>query len=295
MVSAANDDAVLSGRFAALEDVLLSHTNGRGDLAKLRQTGALLRGCEILASVCCEESVPPNIEKAKKVVILTGFPCCEDSAVKQETDGLAGAVAVARAVGRDRAVLAIESEGIALLAAALRAAEGHHHENIDHWQMLELPSAREDHENLAAFRNRILETTPYVLVAIERAAPSGLTMRGRDVSRFCTPGWALTELWEGAEATVAIGDGGNELGLGGLRDLIADHIPLGEKIACPEEFAARAVVIAGVSNWGGYALAVGMAMLTTFYTSLISCCTACGNAELVGWVVFVSRLRETRR
>jgi hypothetical protein len=55
--------------------------------------------------------------------------------------------------------------------------------------------------------------------------------------------------WE----TIAIGDGGNEIGMGSLpRELIAKHVDHGETIACVTP--ARHLIVAGVSNWGAYGL-----------------------------------------
>ncbi len=49
--------------------------------------------------------------------------------------------------------------------------------------------------------------------------------------------------------TIAVGDGGNEAGMGNVRDLIELYIPLGEKIASVVE--VDHLITAGVSNWGG--------------------------------------------
>jgi hypothetical protein len=62
--------------------------------------------------------------------------------------------------------------------------------------------------------------------------------------------------------TIAIGDGGNELGMGRFlwEDLVAAIAtgPAG-KIAC--RVAADIAILAGTSNWGGYALALAVAYL----------------------------------
>src|SRR5438876_433702 len=60
--------------------------------------------------------------------------------------------------------------------------------------------------------------------------------------------------------TIAIGDGGNEIGMGALsRPLIARHVAHGETIACVTP--ARHLIVAGVSNWGAYALLGALAVL----------------------------------
>src|SRR5262249_33810466 len=60
--------------------------------------------------------------------------------------------------------------------------------------------------------------------------------------------------------TIGVGDGGNEIGMGKLPwPLIADRIPGGATIAC--RVATDHLIVAGVSNWGAYALAAGVALL----------------------------------
>ena len=105
------------------------------------------------------------------------------------------------------------------------------------------------------------------LIAVERAGPSYdgrcRNMRGRDVTDETSP---AHRLFEGSASTskpfvtIGIGDGGNEIGMGKIApSLIARDIAHGEKIACrvPTDY----LIVAGVSNWGAYALAAGVAYL----------------------------------
>ncbi len=99
-------------------------------------------------------------------------------------------------------------------------------------------------------------------VAIERCGRTAggppRNMRGIDISPHTAP---LDELFlAGPWDTVAIGDGGNEMGLGALpRSLVAEHVAFGELIACvtPETH----LVMTGVSHWGCYALLAALAVL----------------------------------
>ena len=52
--------------------------------------------------------------------------------------------------------------------------------------------------------------------------------------------------------TIGIGDGGNEIGMGKIRQLIEKYIPLGEKIATVVE--TDELIVSAVSNWGAYGL-----------------------------------------
>ena len=99
-------------------------------------------------------------------------------------------------------------------------------------------------------------------ISIERCGRSAdgapRNMRGLDISSYTAP---LDELFTaGPWETIAIGDGGNEIGMGSLpRELIAQHVDHGETIACVTP--ARHLIVAGVSNWGAYGLLGALAAL----------------------------------
>jgi hypothetical protein len=96
------------------------------------------------------------------------------------------------------------------------------------------------------------------LVAIERVSPGsdGKPHRehGWDMSRETAPLHLLFD----AKAkvpwyTIGIGDGGNEIGMGSLpKEIIETQIPNGQLIAATT--AVDSLIVAGVSNWGGYGL-----------------------------------------
>ena len=105
------------------------------------------------------------------------------------------------------------------------------------------------------------------VIAIERCGPGAdgrhRNMRGADVSAHAAP---LDLLFKaGPWRTVAIGDGGNEIGMGTVpRRLIAEHVPLGEVIGCV--VPADHLITAGVSHWGAYGLLAALAMLRSDWT-----------------------------
>ena len=60
---------------------------------------------------------------------------------------------------------------------------------------------------------------------------------------------------------MSIGDGGNEVGMGKVYEqLIASDIPNAKEIGCVT--ATDHLITASVSNWGGYALATAIAVLS---------------------------------
>jgi len=99
-------------------------------------------------------------------------------------------------------------------------------------------------------------------VAIERCGRSAdgtaRNMRGVDVSPWTAP---LDDLFlAGPWIRLAVGDGGNEIGMGKLpAGLIARTVPNGETIACVT--SCDHLVVAGVSNWGAYGLMAALAVV----------------------------------
>lgn len=63
----------------------------------------------------------------------------------------------------------------------------------------------------------------------------------------------------GKIVTVAIGDGGNEIGMGNVSAQVRRDVPHGETIA--STVPADHLIVAGVSNFGAYALAGGLSLL----------------------------------
>src|SRR4029077_6335677 len=88
------------------------------------------------------------------------------------------------------------------------------------------------------------------------------TMRAVDITEQMCDAAFLFEHAEEAHrpVTLGIGDGGNEIGMGKVPwDVIRRNIPRGGVIAC--RVATDYLIVAGVSNWGAYALSAGVAVL----------------------------------
>jgi len=72
--------------------------------------------------------------------------------------------------------------------------------------------------------------------------------------------WVFMEAEKLGVPTIGIGDGGNEVGMGNIEDLIVKHIPLGDLIVSTIE--TRELVISAVSNWGAYGLVAQLSIET---------------------------------
>jgi hypothetical protein len=106
------------------------------------------------------------------------------------------------------------------------------------------------------------------LISIECVGPSwkdgrSRSMRALDLTEFVPPSEYLFDDNCGCNRrlpTIGIGDGGNEIGMGRIPwAMIARNIKNGEQIAC--RVPTDHLVVAGVSNWGAYALAAGVFLL----------------------------------
>ena len=76
-------------------------------------------------------------------------------------------------------------------------------------------------------------------------------MHGQDISQYTAK---LDYLFTEDTPSVGIGDGGNEIGMGKL----ADVIPTVPSLAEPCVTATSELVISSVSNWGGYGLVAAL-------------------------------------
>jgi hypothetical protein len=87
------------------------------------------------------------------------------------------------------------------------------------------------------------------------------SMRGLDITEMMSPAHRLFETARQEKiTTIGIGDGGNEIGMGKIPwDVIRRNIPRGGLVACrvPTDY----LIVCGISNWGAYALAAGVAHL----------------------------------
>jgi hypothetical protein len=111
------------------------------------------------------------------------------------------------------------------------------------------------------------------MIAIERCGLSAdgrpRNMRGEEVGAYAAP---LDRVFTaGPWRTIAIGDGGNEVGMGALpAGLIAREVPFGATIACVTP--ADHLITAGVSHWGAYAVIAGLAALNAGWRETLLAC-----------------------
>jgi hypothetical protein len=186
------------------------------------------------------------------VGILTGFFVPHGEIAAAETDGPAGAALLALALSRIGVACRLLTDDAcrSACAAALAGADK---------TSAPIDSVTPDQplQNLiAAWRGHGIDW----MIAIERCGLSAdgrpRNMRGEDIGAHTAP---LDHVFTaGPWRTIAIGDGGNEVGMGALpAGLIAREVAFGASIACVTP--AEHLITAGVSHWGVYGLIAGLA------------------------------------
>lgn len=190
---------------------------------------------------------------AKRILILTGFPI--RGAALGETDGPPGALALGIALERLGIQVAYVTDDFSAPLLALGGPK------LNLCAAIHSFPAEVDEPTL---KRLYTDFDPDLVFAIERPgkAADGLchSMRGEVISDL-TP--SLDLFFELAaldhRPTLAIGDGGNEIGMGRLYDAVVKQVPKGEAIAAVT--AADILMSAAVSNWGAYVLVGALSLL----------------------------------
>lgn len=109
-----------------------------------------------------------------------------------------------------------------------------------------------------ALKKLVLEYAPVGMISVERCGKNirgeYANMRGVSISSYTAPVDRVFDM--GICPTVAIGDGGNEIGMGNLADTIEEKLSLVPCKVCTDH-----LVIATVSNWGALGLSAGLGWL----------------------------------
>ena len=179
------------------------------------------------------------LKTASSAAVVTGFfvPACE----APETDGPGGAVMLGRALERcGRSVmLYTDARCFTVLDACSRIVDG--------------PVVRSIETG-----GEILESSPSLVLFIERLGRAAdgryYNMRAEDISSVTAPlDDAASRALEANIPVLAIGDGGNEAGMGNFRTQLAELLP--GYAGCLSVTEASVMLAVDVSDWGGYALA----------------------------------------
>ena len=188
------------------------------------------------------------LDRPGKVLIATGFYILR--AGEPETDGPPGAVAIGdalKALGSTVAYVTDEKS-----STAMRAIAGDD-------EVVEFPITNHK-ESMEFAHDLLVKHAPSALVSIERAGLVGDgTYRNWKGVDFSEHNAKIDHMFEQHPHSVGIGDGGNEIGMGNMRDVIPDIENLPDD---PCTTTTTELVIASVANWGGYGLVASLSKLS---------------------------------
>ena len=205
------------------------------------------------------ERIAKTCNEGDTVFIITGFPVLPKNV--GETDGPPGAAVLAetlRAVGLEPIMITDD-----ICVDVVKAASS----NVP---VLTVPIDDKQAQHTA--ENLLSKHEPSTLIAIERpgwnARQEYHTMRGLNISSLVGKTDHLFKMGQSRGiATIAVGDGGNELGCGKIIHTVRKHVPYGAKCQCPcgagiaASTSADVLVIGGTSNWAAYGIAACLSLL----------------------------------
>ncbi len=221
----------------SIEDILLKHDT-RG-ISAVR---------EHLPGNYVEEAANQLLERPGKVLIVTGFYIAYAGA--PETDGPPGAVAIGEALKEIGCEVAYVTDKWSFDVVEAISGDA---------EVIEFPVAT--HFESAQFAHEITaKHAPSSLISIERAGLVGdgtyRNWKGEDISKYNAK---IDHLFDQHPYSIGIGDGGNEIGMGNLREVIPGTPKLPDN---PCVTTTTKLVIASTSNWGGYGLVAQLGLLT---------------------------------
>lgn len=238
-----------------------------------------LHAAELLKKKMKEDSV---------VFIATGWLCRPwVSPNIAESDGPPGAASLARALHVAFGaipVLLVEDEIIQPMKATMVGANLvplHPHEALEASRSAQKGAVhscsvvgfpKELEAAKKASRELIKEFSPWAVVTIEKGGMNekGVihTSKGFDTSNYTAKiDCLIDEAKRRGIPTIGIGDGGNEIGMGVIRECIKTKVPYGSMCQCPcaggiaPYNETDSLIVSSISNWGAYGLEAALALL----------------------------------
>lgn len=217
------------------------------------------------------------LESARSILIVTGFPIA--AAGVGETDGPIGAVSLACALHRGgrTVTLATDRYSEALTAGCLQALGLQPSVGLFRVEMTG------GEQSCGALLRTV---RPDLIIAIERPG------KGTDGHFHNMRGGVIDQMAADTDSllccglpSIAVGDGGNELGMGNHMAQIARFVPHGDLIAAQKP--STVPIVCGISNWGGWALSalwsacLGQDLMTTAVQeeALLRACVDAGGVD----------------
>ncbi|MFC1798708.1 glutamate cyclase domain-containing protein [Thermodesulfobacteriota bacterium] len=220
-----------------------------------------------------------RIKPKDTVIFLTGWTI--RNWMEAETDGPPGCASLARALslGLKAVPIIVTEEKIAeTVSGAFRGAGLHQYpinetSNYQHrFGTIGLPAGISAQKSKNIIKKLLDEVNPTALIAIEKAGPNkkGVyhSARGEDISAINSKaGILVDEARKRNILTIGMGDLGNEIGMGLVKETVEKFLPIGKKCKCPCqggiacETATDIAIPCSISNWGAYGIEACLALL----------------------------------
>lgn len=261
-----------------IDRVITLDLRGSGGIHHLYSAARIIYGGPVclFAAQKIKDYVKPN-----DVVLITTGTITSPPMIG-ETDGPLGAAALARilSLGLEARVIVLTEEVlVGIVKAACRGAglnivkasdlaKGHESDigkvSVSSFPIDEEEAKRETEQLLSLWN-------PKAIIAIEKVGPNHLGIYhcyGLDFSSYHSKiGILFSKTKQNRILSIGIGDRGNEIGLGTIKDVAQKVHPYGSKCRCPCKGGAAdntivdIVVPASVSNWGAYGIETCLAIL----------------------------------
>ena len=191
----------------------------------------------------CREAAKEILRwKRGNVILTTGFYVAGHG----ESDGPTGTLCLAHA---------LETLGFHTVIVTDETCEGFF--ELNGMEVVYLHTGDDD----ASCHSLIERYEPVGMISVERCGKNiegyYANMRNCSISSHVAPADRLFEMEYGKIPTIGIGDGGNEIGMGKVADIISERLDI-----VPCRVKTDYLVIATVSNWGAFGLVAYLQMMT---------------------------------
>jgi hypothetical protein len=183
------------------------------------------------------------VRRASRIALVTGFPIPTAEPMRAETDGPPGTATLASVLIEMGKSVTVVTDAVCLpVVQAVGERAG-----------LAGRTVAPSRNGLQA--GELAETE--LVIFVERPGPAndGVCY---SMSGVPLPSMVPLHTLQNDRPTIAIGDGGNEVGMGVIQELVAAHVKLGDRIACV--VPSDALLVAGTSNWGALGLAAALGL-----------------------------------
>lgn len=231
----------------------VSYLNEFDEIEEIIQYNLCNRGLDKVKLHGQMENCVNSLNLSNTIVIVTGFPV--KSAEVGETDGPPGALSLAYALQKlnKKTIIVTDKYSEALIEAGVKVLQ----------LKTEIYIINED--KIDEQSDEIINKyKPDHIIAIERPGRSidnkCYSMYGEDITCYCPNTDILfIKAKENNIATSAVGDGGNELGMAKIKDIVKKNVNKGSIICA--QFETDNLIVAGVSNWGAFGICAGLSIL----------------------------------